>query len=86
MYHTCITHASHMHHTHRPRPTDQQLLELEGEDTEVFGLAAHPSRDLLALGLVDGRALLYGYEGMGETCTLKAELRCVSSGVATLTD
>lgn len=34
-----------------------QLLELEG-DAEVFGLDTHPSRDILALGLVDGRALL----------------------------
>lgn len=49
---------------------------MDGEDEEVFGVAMHPSRDLLALGLVDGRALLYAYEGMGETCRLQAELRC----------
>lgn len=41
----------------------------------MFGLATHPSRDLLALGLVDGRALLYGFEGMGERCALRAALR-----------
>lgn len=53
-----------------------QLLQVDGgEDTEVFGLAMHPTRDLLALGLVDGRALLYGYDGMGEACSLRAALR-----------
>lgn len=60
-----------------PTPPPTQLLELDEGDAEVFGLAMHPSRDLLALGLVDGRALLYAYEGMGETCTLAAALRLV---------
>ena len=46
----------------------------------MFGLAMHPSQDLLALGLVDGRALLYSYEGMGEACTLRTALRYVRAG------
>lgn len=73
----CILHPlvrylieSLQHHPHK-------LLELDEGDAEVFGLAMHPSRDLLALGLVDGRTLLYAYEGMGETCTLAAALRSV---------
>jgi len=34
----------------------------------------HPTQDLMALGLVDGRALLYLYQGKGETCTLHTDL------------
>ena len=34
----------------------------------------HPTQDLVALGLVDGRTLLYSYQGKGETCTLNTDL------------
>ena len=48
------------------------MLDL-GNDSEVFGLDTHPSEDLVALGLVDGRALLYAYQGKGEGSTLRHE-------------
>ncbi|EWM29902.1 transducin wd-40 repeat-containing protein [Nannochloropsis gaditana] len=49
-----------------------QVLDVGG-DSELFGLDLHPTQDMLALGLVDGRALLYSYLEKGAVCALHAE-------------
>lgn len=53
---------------------DEGLPKTLEVDAEVFGLAMHPSEDLMAIGLVNGDAVLYGYQDLGESFEKKLQL------------